>query len=783
VVSWPGVPEWTETGYGAAQTFQVRLYPDGRIEYAYSGITTNEAVVGIAPGSLKGTSALVSFATDPSAEYAGAVAERFGGNLEVDITTAAQKFYENHEDAYDYLVFFNNESISAGPSAVAWEITVRNPGKGYGDEQVDAGREYGSPARLRAVINAGPLGQYPNSPATPLGDFRPTGDTPVSVIAHEAGHLFLAYASVREPDDPFARPMLGYQNAHWFFGFNSDASLLEGNRIQDNGAAVSPRFLTTGTVEGFSPLDQYLMGFRPAEQVEPDHQIFYATGTPATFLRRLPQTGVTFDGGRRDVHMDELLGVLGRRTPDYTVAQRRFRFGFVLVVRAGTEPSADDLAKVDRFRTAFEEFYAKATGNRAAADTALKLNLNLSLFPAAGVITGRSAGASLSVDTAPAADLNIELRTQNGNADVPRSVVIPAGAKSVSFSVKGSRTGVEELLAAPPDGSGYAAAAARVQVADPGAVKLVAVSGERQISNGGSPLPDPVVVRVTDVNELPYPGVRVTADSAGSGTVAQAAVVTGDDGTASFQWTPGTAAANQLKLSAEGAPAAAMTVSAGRSVVNTTSVVNAASFTASVAPGALATVWGVNLADGGTAQASTPWPAALAGVRVLVNGNAVPLTFVSDQQINLLLPRDVPEGTVQLAVENGLGRSAPAAVTVGPVAPGIFVSGDGGYGAILNAGTAATTQTRPAAAGDYIEIYCTGLGPVANSGGLAQTTLSPQVAIGGKSATVTYSGLAPGYEGLYQVNAQIPAGLAAGAQPVSITVGGVRSNEVKASVQ
>ncbi|HWQ55818.1 MAG TPA: hypothetical protein VN442_19175, partial [Bryobacteraceae bacterium] len=61
VVSWPGVPEWTETGYGTRQTFQARLYPDGRIEFAYSGATPAEAVVGIAPGALRGSSALVSF--------------------------------------------------------------------------------------------------------------------------------------------------------------------------------------------------------------------------------------------------------------------------------------------------------------------------------------------------------------------------------------------------------------------------------------------------------------------------------------------------------------------------------------------------------------------------------------------------------------------------------------------------------------------------------------------------------------------------------------------------
>jgi uncharacterized protein (TIGR03437 family) len=50
------------------------------------------------------------------------------------------------------------------------------------------------------------------------------------------------------------------------------------------------------------------------------------------------------------------------------------------------------------------------------------------------------------------------------------------------------------------------------------------------------------------------------------------------------------------------------------------------------------------------------------------------------------------------------------------------------------------------------------------------------VTIAGLPATVTYSGLAPGLVGLYQVTVQAPAGLPTGNQPVQITTGGVVSN-------
>jgi len=409
--------------------------------------------------------------------------------------------------------------------------------------------------------------------------------------------------------------------------------------------------------------------------------------------------------------------------------------------------------------------------------------LRLSVFPAAGVLAGAAAPATVSVDTAPNAPLVVEFKTSTGAAGVPRSVTIPAGAKSAPFTITGIRPGVEELLAVPPADSSYALAAARVQVAAPGTVRLAPVSGDRQAPDGGAALKDPVVVRVTDENELPYPGVRVQAAPSAGGTVAPEAAVTDETGQAAFRWTPGGAPANELRLAVDSAPAASLTVSAGARVTTATAVVNAASFAPGIAPGALATVFGRNLAAGGTTQAAPPWPTTLAGVQVTLNGVPAPLTFASDTQVNFLVPRGLREGTAELLVTNALGAAAPVQAAVEPVAPGIFFDGGTGYGAVLNAGTADTTRTRPVAPGGYIEIYCTGLGPVRATGeGLQATTLTPQVWIGGIPATVPYSGLAPGFEGLYQVNARVPDGLS-GERTAWVSVGGVRSNEVKIAVR
>lgn len=60
---------------------------------------------------------------------------------------------------------------------------------------------------------------------------------------------------------------------------------------------------------------------------------------------------------------------------------------------------------------------------------------------------------------------------------------------------------------------------------------------------------------------------------------------------------------------------------------------------------------------------------------------------------------------------------------------------------------------------------------------LAQTTEQPLVMIGGVPASVQFSGLTPGYVGLYQVNAQVLNTSATGnAVPVVISIGGAQSD-------
>lgn len=763
VISWVAVPEYASSGTGVPETFQVRLYPDGRIEFAYNGINPAiaSAVVGISPGNLSGQTMLVDFRDDPSGAYSSTVAEVFSNALDIDIVTVAQRFYQLHEDAYDYLAIYNNMNIpAAGEGTIAFENTVRSSGTGYNVPPQDSGAEYGSAARLKSILQMGNLSQYPTDPTAIVAARAPQGDTPLTILTHETGHLFLAFASLPDGSVATGLPMLGFQLAHWSFLYDSEASVMEGERIVDRGPNVSPEFQTTDTVEGYSPLDQYLMGFLPSGSV-PD--TFYVDNpNPAWPATLHPYRGLTFDGTRVNVRVSDLIRSAGRRTPDYTVAQRHFRFAFILVAPTGVQPSAADVQQIDTYRQQFAPFYQQASGGNGSADTTLAHGLELSVFPAAGVVDGTSPSAAVTVATAPASNLTVTLSAPNGYAGVPASVTIPAGALTASFSITGLKPGVEDLQATP-FGSSYATAYARIQVADAALLKLTAVSGTNQVAPSPGPLPQPVVVQLTDANNLAYAGARIVAAASSGGSVTPAAAVTDSRGLASFQWTPGSAPANQLHLSAEAFPAVSLTAQAGSTVPAIAAVVNSASFQSGFAPGALQTIAGVNLAGGQTAIAPYPWPASLGGVSVQLDGFTVPLLYVSDTQINFYAPATISTGPHLLTVTSPTGAQASAPVNAGTYQPGLFA------------------VTGPDANG-FLSIWCTGLGPTTPSGSLQGTSRLPTVFIGATPVTPSFSGLAPGYVGLYQVNAQVPTALAPGTYAILIAIDLAHSNTLNLTV-
>jgi uncharacterized protein (TIGR03437 family) len=163
--------------------------------------------------------------------------------------------------------------------------------------------------------------------------------------------------------------------------------------------------------------------------------------------------------------------------------------------------------------------------------------------------------------------------------------------------------------------------------------------------------------------------------------------------------------------------------------------------------------------------------------------------------LNVQIPYEVSAGSVVSLLVDNNGASASFDFRVAANAPAIFTTNaqGTGQGAILNTSFQLVDASHPATPGStYIQIYCMGLGAVTNqpvdgaaspANPLAETSATPVVTIGGISATVTFSGLAPGFVGEYQVNALVPAGVTAGsAVPVTISIGAAASNSVMIEV-
>ena len=238
------------------------------------------------------------------------------------------------------------------------------------------------------------------------------------------------------------------------------------------------------------------------------------------------------------------------------------------------------------------------------------------------------------------------------------------------------------------------------------------------------------------------------------------------------------------------------------------SVVNGASFrpatepNSAIAPGAIVAIFGTDLAGDIVLAQEVPLPTTLGDTSVTFNDIPAPLFFVSSTQINAQVPFELMSGAGSVTVQVKRGNASVASAGIAAVSPGIFtLNAQGtGQGAILIADTpflaapaGVLEDSHPAQRGEFISIFCTGLGPVlpeVPSGDVAPSTpplaetLTPLVNIGGIPAQVTFSGLAPGFVGLYQVNVQVPLGVPSGPeQPVEIIIDGVPSNTVTVAVQ
>jgi uncharacterized protein (TIGR03437 family) len=217
----------------------------------------------------------------------------------------------------------------------------------------------------------------------------------------------------------------------------------------------------------------------------------------------------------------------------------------------------------------------------------------------------------------------------------------------------------------------------------------------------------------------------------------------------------------------------------GRAFVYPDAVRNGASGEAgALAPGEIISIYGAGLGPrGGVVGTGDALPVELGGTRVLIGGKEAALLYVSEGQVNAIVPYGLA-GAVPVVVRVGGADAMRVETTVGTAAPGVFVDGEGRAASwmsgdvvsFLMTGEGATT--RPELYGRVVE------------GELPRVAGVVRVWIAGVEAEVLYAGGAPGMRtGVAQVNVRVPAGAGAGPQTVLVRVGDRVSGVVRAMVR
>lgn len=370
--TWAGAAQVQYAGYS---TFQLSLYDDGRIRFAYRKVKARNALIGISRGNSEADAQPLDFSEAAGGRVTSAAFESFSKQKRIDIPALARSFYAAQADEFDTLYLWTDFAFDNGVG-YATAFVVRNDIQGIGLRQFDRGAIYGSPSRLSSIVMGGDIIRSwiedPN--ANMVGLF-----SPVAIVAHEQGHRWLSYVRYATKRERGHDDLLGRDLNHWSFLMDSRStsdgtfsSVMEGNAWQGGDAG------TFRTIESsanyFNELDQYLMGLRAPEEVK-DIDYVGVNETMHDALRIIsPALNFAIPGERRTVSIDQIIAQEGERLPGVETSRKEFRVAFILLTERGAQASQATLAKLERYRAALVRYFPLATSRRGALNSSLTGN-------------------------------------------------------------------------------------------------------------------------------------------------------------------------------------------------------------------------------------------------------------------------------------------------------------------------------------------------------------------------------------------------------------------------
>ncbi len=230
--------------------------------------------------------------------------------------------------------------------------------------------------------------------------------------------------------------------------------------------------------------------------------------------------------------------------------------------------------------------------------------------------------------------------------------------------------------------------------------------------------------------------------------------------------------------------------------------VSAASYVGTVlAPDAIVSGFGTNLATTTSAATSTLLPLQLGGTTITIrdSNNAehrAPLFYVSPTQVNYLLPKECANGAATITLTNSDGATAIGTVTIASVAPGLFSATADGKGwaaayavrvrngaqseepvvrwdATLSRFVAVPLEVSNTNESVYLVLFGTGWRNRSSRAAVA-------VRLGNVAYPVEFAGAQPEFVGLDQLNLLLPSSLAGrGEVELIVTADGRETNAVR----
>jgi len=373
-ITWNQIAEFDTNNLN---TIQLVLHSDNTFDVSFNGITTKKQindrpiVFGIHPGGEMPNPESISFSDElPYIGQAGSFIFESYFDIQVPIVTAPglmQKFYQTFPDSFFQVIYFTNFIQDLGnPNALAFEATIKNSIQGIGEEIGDGSQSFGSNGVLESYCNMNRLSIWRSNPEE---RFFTDGNNFLTILAQESGHRWGVHVNFIDTNGDTSDLILGRDNGHWSYYFDSDHSSLEGGNWE---FSFGNTFTTPTQVDFFGDIDEYIMGLRTPEEVTPSFFVSSPTNDLLSSRERgTPRMGAFASGTAVEVTIGDIIAAEGPRLPAEADAPKDLRQAFILVIQNGTTPSQNELDKIANFRRTWEDYFERSVGGRMTLNTSI----------------------------------------------------------------------------------------------------------------------------------------------------------------------------------------------------------------------------------------------------------------------------------------------------------------------------------------------------------------------------------------------------------------------------